>query len=456
MRCACLAIVAAAATAFAAAGFDLAQPALSAVEGAGARAEFNPTAWRMVRDITLPDGAAGTDARFALDADIWANGHSPDFPDLRILTGETEEVGFALFTPEAVAPALMRPPEVSVSHDGPRTLVVLDFGDKPYPINRIHLAMAGDKFKAAAVVEASADGPSPAVGLRPAGGAEWRPVLAAGAIFSFGPALQEKFATLSIPDTEARRLRVTLTPPPGAAPLEVTGAMVFREEEPPAGAMPLWVAWPVADRKETQEAGETFLMLDLGYKGLPVRSVTVDPTDEEFQRTVRVETSNDGAQWVPTRGGLVFRSPSPCAGENLTLTFPERYARYVRLRLADGGSPPVHFRATTVRGRMRYVFFPIQPGKRYRLFYGNPQALRPGYQYTNIFQGIDRQGTIVAGLGTPLQNPLYAPPRTMDQPPAPTHRWVPYLVLGLVGTGVALLVMRLLKRHRAAPTGPTS
>ena len=78
--------------------------------------------------------------------------------------------------------------------------------------------------------------------------------------------------------------------------------MVFREEEPPAGAMPLWVTWPVADRKETEEVGETLMVLNLGHKHLPVRSVTLVAAGEEFQRAVRVETGDDGPSGPPPVG----------------------------------------------------------------------------------------------------------------------------------------------------------
>ena len=136
----------------------MAVAAASALTAAAARADFEPTAWQRVRDITLPDGAAGLNARFAVDADVWENAQGPDFADLRILAGETEEVGLALFTPEEAAPALTRPPQVAVTRDGPKTQILLDFGKELPVINRIYLLTAGGKFKCAATVEASADG----------------------------------------------------------------------------------------------------------------------------------------------------------------------------------------------------------------------------------------------------------------------------------------------------------
>lgn len=401
------------------------------------RADFNPGAWQFVRDITLPPAAAGADARFALDADVWANANGPEFLDLRILTDETKEVGLVLFTPEEAAPALVHPPAVKISRDGPRVVALLDFGPTPYAVNRIHLQTAGAQFKAAAVVEASDDGTT------------WRPVLPAGAIFSFGATMIEKFTTLSVPETTARLLRVTLTPAPGTAAFDLAGVMVFSEEKPAPGALPLWITWPVTEAKERQEGGETLLVLDLGHKGLPVRSVTIDPPDVAFQRSVSIETSNDGTQWTRAGAGLVFRSPAPYTAENLTLTFPERYARYVRLRTADGGEAPVHFRNCTVSGRMRYVFFPCQPGKKYRLFYGNPKAQIPPYDYANIFQGIDRQAVIAASLGPSLPNPSYVAPKPAEAAPPPDRRWVWFMAAGLGSAGVVLLGMWLMKRRRS-------
>ena len=150
--------------------------------------------------------------------------------------------------------------------------------------------------------------------------------------------------------------------------------------------------------------------------------------------------------------------PRPYAGENLTVAFAERYARYVRLRVADSGAPPLGITSAEVAGRMRYVFFPVQAGKRYRLFYGNPRAGRPPYDYPNVFQGIDRETAIAAVLGNPMPNPLYVPPRAIDQTPPRTNRWVPYLILGLVAAGLTLLALRLLRGggpcRPAAPPDP--
>ncbi len=155
------------------------------------------------------------------------------------------------------------------------------------------------------------------------------------------------------------------------------------------------------------------------------------------------------------RNRVYLPQPRPYAGENLTVVFPERYARYVRLR-GRLGAPPLGVTAAQVAGRMRYVFFPVQAGKRYRLFYGNPRAARPPYDYPNVFQGIDREPAIAAVLGNPMPNLLYIPPRAIDQTPPRTNRWVPYLILGLVVAGLTLLALRLSRRRRPAPPGRAS
>ncbi len=84
----------------------MAVAAVSALAAAAARADFEPTAWQFVRDITLPDGAAGLNARFAVDADVWENAQGPEFADLRILAGETEEIGLRSLPPRRPRPRL--------------------------------------------------------------------------------------------------------------------------------------------------------------------------------------------------------------------------------------------------------------------------------------------------------------------------------------------------------------
>jgi hypothetical protein len=427
-----------------------------------ARADFNPSGWQMVRDITLPEGAAGTDARFAVDAAIWATAAGPALPDLRILSDEGKETGYSVLVPEESQPTFLPPRDVKISKDGPRTIALLDFGPTPPAFNRIHLRTTGNRFKVTALVEVSDDGPSPAIGLRPAGGTAWRPVLAGTGVFSFGQAVTEKFTTLSLPETKAPLVRVTLTPAAEAMPFNLVHVVVFSEAPPApptgrmAGLLSARVTWPGIRDSEQQKGGETVTTLDLGPGKLPVRSVTVDPADVAFERSVIVETSDDAARWYAAGSGTIFRSPAPYAAENLTVSFPERFTRYIRLRSPDGGTPPVHFRACTVTGTARYVFFPCQPGKHYRLFYGNPQVSRPPYEYAKTFSDLNHDAAIAAVLGPALDNPAFLSPKSINQAPPPDRRWIWYLSAALAISGIVLLIMRWLGKRRPTSDNTSS
>jgi len=100
------------------------------------------------------------------------------------------------------------------------------------------------------------------------------------------------------------------------------------------------------------------------------------------------------------------------------------------------------------RSRPRYVFFPLEPGRRYRLFYGAPAA-RPGrYEYARVAAHIDRGSAVEARLGPVEANTRFI--ATHEAPPPHPwlvrNQWVLYAALAVVVAVLVLIAVRALQK----------
>jgi len=137
--------------------------------------------------------------------------------------------------------------------------------------------------------------------------------------------------------------------------------------------------------------------------------------------------------------------------ERLTVEFPEAFGRFLRLTILDGDDPPLTVAKMTVEGRPRYVVFPFETGRRYRLFYGNPSARRPRYEYTKVLQHEDLRSAVAARLGAATANPRFVATREAPEvhPWIARNQWVLYVGLGVAVAVLAGIALRALRRPPA-------
>jgi len=405
-----------------------------------ALANFDAEAWRVARDIKAPEDAAGANARFALDDNVWDNTTGPDLRDLRLLRGEADDIGYAVYVPEdePVRTVERRARVYNISKRGEEASeLTIDLGVKPPMTNRIRIDTPSGNFGCAVTVEGSDDGQS------------WKTLRNDAAIFDFLGDIQKQFTTVTIPDTRMRYLRVIVAAPPNGKPIELSGATVFLEEPGRKSELPTLVDHPIRNRTETERDHKSWITLDLGAKNLPVRKITIETPQENFSRSVGVETSNDTKLWVPAGSGFIFRYRTErFREERLTLEIPEAFGRYVRLAIFNRDDPPLPLSRVTVEGRPRYVFFPFESGKPFRLFYGNRDARGAQYEYATVFPRIDRNQAVEVRLGEPRENPRFIATKADRTPPPWVERnqWVLYAALGIVVVALAAVALRSLRK----------
>ena len=405
-----------------------------------ARGEFDPEAWRTFREIAVAEGAKGDNACVAIDDDVWNSSAAPSLRDLRILRGEVDEIGFAVWVPEKT-PARIEERSARVFNRAKRgreaSELSLDLAENPPTTNRVRIETPASNFRCAVAVEGSDDAK------------QWKTLRDDAAILDFSGDRHARFTTVSFPDSRYRYLRVVVEAPAGGEPIDLGGATVFQEWPAEKPALPMLADRTVSKRIETQEAGATALTLDLGARNLPVSKVVFETPDETFVRDVRVSAANDQKSWTDAGGGVIFRVRTDrYRKENLEVEFPEHFGRFVRLRILNGDDPPLAITRLAVQGRPRYVFFSFEAGREYRLFYGNRGARETRYDYVQVFAHIDRGAAVEARLGGVRHNPRFIATR---ETPAPSpwiqrNQWVLYVALGLAVVGLGLVALRALRR----------
>ncbi|HUU93872.1 MAG TPA: DUF3999 family protein [Phycisphaerae bacterium] len=413
---------------------------LTGLAAATAHADFDFEAWRTWREIRVAEGAAGEHARLALDDHVWDQAAGAGLQDLRILRGETDDIGYAVHVPEKPPVRIEeRPARVfNVATRGREASeLTLDLGENPPVTNRVKLQTPTENFQCPVTVEGSDDN------------ATWKTLRDDGAVFAFTGDVAKRFTKVSFPDARMRYLRVVVGAPAGAEPIDLTGATVFQETTAEAGDLPLLVVRPVQSQTETAQAAETWYRLDLGARNLPVSKIEIETANENFSRPVRIDVGDNPKLPKRAGSGVVFRYRTTRYSEEwLEVEFGETFGRYVHVRIRNGDDPPLAVTRIVVYGRPRYVFFPFESGRSYRLFYGNRQARAPQYDYAKTFARITRAESVEARLGGVEPNPRFIATRE-TLPPHPwivRNQWVLYVALGVAVIALVLVAVRALRR----------
>ena len=127
----------------------------------------------------------------------------------------------------------------------------------------------------------------------------------------------------------------------------------------------------------------------------------------------------------------------------MTLSFPEVQASRLRLLVADYSNAPLTIRSVKLSASARQVVFarPTPPETELRLFFGNPGADLPKYDFAGNLPE-NPSVSVRAGLKETSENTNFVPP------PLPfTERfpWLIYLVLGAVAMCLLVVIASLAK-----------
>jgi len=124
-------------------------------------------------------------------------------------------------------------------------------------------------------------------------------------------------------------------------------------------------------------ANPTRLVLDLGYRNVPVDQLYVTAATPRYNRAATVEGSNDGHNWTELARTRLFRLTRSVS---LPIDLAAR-DRYLRVTIFNGDDEPLS--AVRLRALAQSRALLVEAGHRgsLRVFYGDPLARPPKYDF---------------------------------------------------------------------------
>jgi len=375
-----------------------------------AAAVFDFEAWGWQAKVDPGPVAAGF-VRLPLTLEILDRSR-PDLADLRLIDGGGELVPHVIHLGRTEEKLELRWSSLTLINrtfePGRWERAVLDFG-RPMLKNRIRLALSGEDFRRRVQLEGSTDGQA------------WEPVADERWVFSLRRG-DERFVSdeLHFPVNDFRYLRLTLFHDPDD-PRRVELQLVeggFREPVKGPELLPLPVQG--LDKSVDRERKETIVLLDLGWRNLPLARLTVQAADEYYYRAYELlgrdsdvepvrrrhesgwVTEEREAPWRHVGRGVLHRTHDGArisAGNTIALNRP--CPRYLKLVILDRDNPPLDIEGVKLERREVSLVFDHRRNEVYSLIGGNPVASAPSYDLVRAVEGVD--GEDLPLLAAPTQ-----------------------------------------------------
>lgn len=358
-----------------------------------------------------------------------------DLRDLRLVDDAGREVPYALARPEAAGAGggIVPGKLLNLSSRDGITAFTVDLGRSGIPHQAVTIGTVSRDFNRPVTVEGSDDARI------------WAMLRESGRIFSISGEGGAAWKKVSYPVSNFRYLRVTIDngeeKPLGIDSVSVQGA---------AAAKTTSVTLPVKHFRtvDVPENRLTKIRLDLGYRNLTADSISLHIGDQLFSRRVQILGSDNNVHWRQFGRDVIFRyRVRQSIQQKTTVELPSRTRyRYLMLVVRNGDDRPLRISRATVYSRPVSLVFRAEPERRYRLFFGNPEAAAPHYDLQKIYPDISasesfipaRLGEIKARPGLPIVSA-----RT---PWSERHTWLLPGALILTAAVLGWITLRLMRR----------
>lgn len=376
----------------------------------------------------------------------------PNLNDFRLLGENGEEKGYAVRESKGRSSKKLFTVRIyNRSYlPGKHSSVTLDFGAKHIK-NAVKVTTHGINFRRKVRIEGSDDGQS------------WQ-VIRDGAFLFRAREADAQGGTFDkdvvrFPDNDQRYLRLTVyndVDDPEVVKIEDVAS--WRQVRTLAETADV----AVVSTKKEEKKSVTEIILDLGFRNMPLYGLTLAVADRNFFRhleiagrnaetkTVKtvVEDSPKLEKTVPVRWndvtrGTIFRFTTESGvEESLEIALKGSKYRYIRVRIKNYNDPPLHIEGATVTRVIQYVWFAGDPNIHYALYFGNPKALKPKYDVERYIAKLRRDGTNHAVLGPVIPNPTHKA-LTKKVPWSERHRRIIWIALVAMLAVLSFLVYRI-------------
>ena len=403
-----------------------------------ARADFDPSRWQFRRAIAV-DRAAPV-ASIAVDFGLYQSSRAR-LNDLRMLR-DGSEIPYLIRTLSGSReerewrPALLNKSVVP----GSGLEATLDLNAHSTH-NRLRIATRQKNFKQRVRIETSDDG------------RQWAIARDDGYIFDFSEADRHvSILTVDYPVSTRRFVKFTIF---GWSDLEYLDSAWLTDYRSTSGVSDT-LATIAASAAEDAKTQTTILTADIGFDGLPHDRVELVAGAGPFYRNVEVEASGDSKTWFFVGQGAISRTADR---ENLTISFPEQWDRYLRLRIFNHDNPPLPVSKIILTADRRVIEFPATTAAQYWLYSGNPDAKQPIYDFAQTHPRDSQPLALTPGPQQP--NPTYRPPPPPEKPWTDRHPTILYtvlitaiLVMGALAARFLFKVSEANKVNEAGPKAP--
>lgn len=390
--------------------------------------------WRYSRAVNLPPTEAPALASFVLPEDVTAREAQPE-ADLRIVDDRSGEVPYFIYarSGSSTSVSVMTTLHEKSFTPGQYTQLIIEIpGTAPFH-NTLQIFTPEQNFMEWVRVEASDDTRT------------WRIVQERAPIFRFRDQGRDGIQEVHYSENNANFLRVSVLD--GEKEFPVTNAIVSREISVPAERVAMAAALVPAPNSP---AGKSVWTADLGAKHAVVSEVRFDAT-QEFSRVARVEASDNNQDWEQMAQGEIYRfHQGDTVQERLSLGISDTdpRERFWRVEIENGNDSPLQGAVPRFYTTPRHVVFMQQPGRTYRLLYGQSEARSPQYDLGRRIGEKERDSAISATLGPAEENSGWSDPRPLTE----RYNFVLWFLVGIAVVMLGYSAIRSLRRSGAGPS----
>jgi hypothetical protein len=388
--------------------------------------------WAYYQEVALPNSEA---EHFDLLVPVSVfDGAREDLGDLRLFDAAGVEIPYALRVRERESTREKIETKRFNEGKGPRgsSELSLELPDQRKGHNRIDVHLTGQNFRRRTTVEGSDDGES------------WVE-LANKNLLRFESFDKQDISLLySSSSYRYLRVRVYQDPEVDDAPVEIRSIEVSRQVDVPGEYV---TREAVLSPREAVRSGfepASAWRIDLGGRRTPIRWLYAEVAESDFSRDYQLQTTTDN-RFFPfkTLLGGTWQRRADDEIQPLEIQLSEELRGHrLRLLLADHANPPLNIQRVTYSAPARQIVL-ANSGKLQsplRLYYGNPDASLPKYDFGRILPQQLKAAPFRLEIGDRQDNPNYVPP-----PKALTERWpyLVYVVLSLVCLALAAIIVSI-------------
>lgn len=392
-----------------------------------------PSAWNHWRYSAPVAVDATTSARLVgvvvPRAVIERSGRAPD--DFRVIDADGVEVPFVFRVRRGTTESAWRQAKVlepSVA-PGAYTQATIDLGPAAPAHNTIRLDLTSDgDFLTWVEVAISENATS------------WRILRDRAPVYNLQSEGMGRAVEVTYPESLSRYLRIRVLD--GTKPYRVIGAEVASLRTTAPDLVPAEAAFA----QDASRPHKTTWVSTTDVSGDWVSVLRVEGTPDAYDRPVSVETSQDGRTWQAVAYGEIYRrTDRGQERESSAVRIPETQASHWRVTIDNRNDAPLAGVRPVLYVMPRRVVFRQEPGRQYRLLYGNAKAVATDYEFARLTEADAIDAAAPAQLGAEELNAAYVDP-------SPWTEQHPIVLWAALGLAVVVLVVLALVALRTVRT----